>query len=326
MKISFVTCSNVAPPSWLDLFEGIAGQIEEGGAFEVVAVNNGFPPAREQELFDSAPVSRLGARFRLVRESRRGIAYARFSGMAAATGEWLVLLDDDNSVASDFLVALRAELSAQQGIGGVVGLITPEWEKPVPDWLAKFGVNCLSYTSPSISDQCFVSGRLSGPESVRYPAPPGGGMIIHASVFGRYRGSPNLTDRLKLGRVGSGSFGCDDFDLWSEIFELKLDILVSRKLRMQHHIPARRTGFLYLCRLNYQMSYSFGYLSFLNNEDRQAPSIWNQLRQAKCHLMKGIRQGCLRLEVLWWIKSLGSDRGFRDGFLKRPHVEGKSSQ
>jgi glycosyltransferase involved in cell wall biosynthesis len=315
MKISFVTCSNAAPPSWDGLFDGIAAQIEEGGDFEVIAVNNGIPAERSRQLVTSSCISKLGSRFRFLEETRPGIAYARATGMAAAAGEWLVLLDDDNTIAADFLVSLRKVLKQHDGLGGIIALITPIWEKPVPDWLAKFGVNCLSYTSATEMDESFVPRRVSSDEAAKLASPPGGGMIINAAVFRRYIDSPNLTERLALGRVAGNYFGCDDNDLWSEVFGLELGVLISRELRIGHQIPYRRTRLPYLCRLNYQMSFSFGYMHALRGEKSRFKSVWTHLKQAKRHVLKALRFGGFGSEFLWWVKSIGFERGYRDGFL-----------
>ena len=325
MKISFVTCSNVAPASWIRLLDGIAAQVSEGGDFEVVAVNNGFSTARARELIDSDAVSKLGSRFRLINETRPGLAYARSTGMAAAVGEWLVLLDDDNTVESDFIISLRSELMAHPEVGGIVALITPVWETPVPTWLAKFGVYCLSYTSPTVGDEGFVDRLLSPRETVSFSSPPGGGMIIHSAVVRRYLASENLDERLTLGRVPGTFYGCEDFDLWSEIFAMNLGVLVSRRIRVAHHIPTRRTRFTFLCRLNYQMSYSWGLMRGLRGESANLGSIWSHVIMAKRHLVKALRGGSLPVESLWWVKAVGFDRGFRNGASQRHQgVEGKN--
>ena len=313
MKISFVTCSNTCPPSWLQTFSSIAGQITEDTDIEVVAVNNGFSPDRVRLLKESPSVTKLGNLFRLVEEPRPGIAYARAHGINEAKGDWLVLLDDDNTIASDFITALTGELADASELGGVIALITPIWEKPVPQWLARFGVLCLSYTSPSLDDDCFVPQLLDHEQARAHPSPPGGGMIINKEVAQYYLNSPDLEKRLTWGRVGDNLYGCDDNDLWSEIITLKRRILISDKVRIQHNIPARRTKLRYLIRLNYQMSYSFGWMeSTRNNSHTKRRSLWSHLKHAKRHLTKALRGGSFGAELLWWVKSVGYDLGVQE--------------
>jgi glycosyltransferase involved in cell wall biosynthesis len=311
MKISFVCCSNICPPLWLQLFSSIADQTTADTDIEIVAINNGFPSDRTQLLRKHPSIIKLGNRFRLIEEPTPGIAHSRARGMREARGDWLVFLDDDNTIAPDFITALSKELSNSNSLGGLVALITPVWEKPVPEWLARFGVLCLSYTSPSLDDDNFVPQHLSCEQAREFSSPPGGGMIIHQTVAHRYLNSPNLKQRLQWGRVGKKLYGCDDNDLWNEIFPLKRGVLISDKVRIQHHIPCHRTKIHYLIRLNFQMSYSFGWMDGTRNTSAPKSTLWQHLKQAKRHLMKALRRGSLGAELLWWVKSVGYDCGLR---------------
>jgi glycosyltransferase involved in cell wall biosynthesis len=83
---------------------------QEGVDFEVVVVDDGSTDETPREL------ARLGdPRVRVTRhESRRGLAAARNTGIAAARGEWLAFLDDDDLWSP---LKLRTQLDAAASAG-----------------------------------------------------------------------------------------------------------------------------------------------------------------------------------------------------------------
>ncbi len=81
-------------------------------------------------------------------EPQNGLAYARHTGLMAASGEIAVFLDDDSIAEPHFLERLLAayEETGADAIGGRVEL---RWEAPRPHWLTDDLLDVLGYFAPS---------------------------------------------------------------------------------------------------------------------------------------------------------------------------------
>jgi glycosyltransferase involved in cell wall biosynthesis len=101
---------------------------------EVIAVDDGSDPASAEAL-DRVFAAHEGPKLRVVRlRPNRGRAGARNAGIAAASGQWIVLLDSDMIVGPGFLAA-HAEIlagGADISLGGFVDTfrLAPPGEQP----------------------------------------------------------------------------------------------------------------------------------------------------------------------------------------------------
>ena len=134
-----------------DALESLARQ-ETGGQFtyEVLIVDNGSTdetPAVVEGLRASFP-----APLRYLREGRAGKPYALNTGIGAAAGEILVVLDDDIVVTPGWLRALWICFTQEQA-DAVSGRVLPAWTGPLPAWfddevqrhLNHTGLGCIDH-------------------------------------------------------------------------------------------------------------------------------------------------------------------------------------
>ncbi|MCG8442537.1 MAG: asparagine synthase-related protein, partial [Caulobacterales bacterium] len=113
-----------------DLLEALAGQIANvgaartaGGGVEVIVVDNGpTPSARPVCDRAGAGVARLS----YVHAPTPGVVHARNAGVAAATGEYVIFLDDDETPAPGWLASWLA--LAASGVEAGFGSISPLYE------------------------------------------------------------------------------------------------------------------------------------------------------------------------------------------------------
>ena len=93
------------------VIEGLRGQTLEQSAWEIVVVDNNSKPALQvvssQSSVDSEDQRLVDLSWhgnaRVVREERVGLTNARLRGFSEAKGEVIVLVDDDNVLAPDYL-------------------------------------------------------------------------------------------------------------------------------------------------------------------------------------------------------------------------------
>lgn len=251
-KLSILVCSNKAPAVMDELLASIVGQrrIED---CELVFVDNGIGHERAAEI--SARLERFPFRTRYVFEPKPGVWAARKTSYENASGEWFLILDDDNTLGNEALANAFEFIERHPMVGGICTRVVAKWERKPPEWIESFGRFCLSY---------IVSGRY-GPEpeeKVWLPGqidafgPPGGGMIIRRAAAAAFLESyGRIPESLRNSRLGS-----EDFALYAFVSSLGYSTSYVPSVTVFHHLPQSRTRLGYLTRLNLNMAYAYGKL------------------------------------------------------------------
>ncbi len=311
---SFIICTHKAPASLNDTLASLAVQTREW-PFEILLINNGFPACDEERLMQLASRLGLSEYFRIHREPTPGLGFARRSAFQQARGDWLVLLDDDNTIGAEFLSTLERCCVGNPNLGGITACVSPVWEQTPPAWLIEFGASCLSYNQPSAFRIRPFERTFPAAEFREACRPPGGGMIIHRRVADYYLQTAGHPARLALERTGESLVGCQDEDIWRGIKPLKMDVLVTDRLQVEHHIPRTRLRKNYLLRLNFEMAYSYVVLDrLLGNISVQTPaalvraSFWTLVRAARDFLLHREKYPFWH-QVLFVARELGRVKG-----------------
>jgi len=126
------------------MLEALRRQTLEQSAWEVVVVDNNSKPALEVGSWMLAVGGKGGnkidlswhANARIVREEELGLTFARLRGFAEAKGELIVMVDDDNVLAPDYLETALRIAQEQPALGAFGGKCLPEFEVEPEAWLA----------------------------------------------------------------------------------------------------------------------------------------------------------------------------------------------
>ena len=243
-EVSVVVCTHNPRPEYLDrTLAALRGQTLPRDRWELVVVDNASAP----------PVVVADARVRVVREPEPGLTRARIAGIREARAALLVLVDDDNVLASDYLeVALR--IAAEHPLVGVFGgQAVPEFEVPPPAWLEPF--------QAQLAIAQFADDRWSNQHDPRV-FPIGAGMCIRrplaAAWAGEVAGDPV---RRGLGRTGTNLISGEDTDMVVTCLRSGAGAGRFAALRLTHLIPRRRLEYGYTRRLAYATGFSAGRLS-----------------------------------------------------------------
>lgn len=264
MKVSVILPTHAPHPGRLGrVIAALVAQTLPSEDWELLLVDNASPTPV------AAPALPAGIRFRLIREERIGLSHARAAGIAAATGSWVVFVDDDNLLAPDYLAETCALFQAHPLLGALGGSIVPEFAAPPPRWTRPhLGKLALRDLGP---DKFIVTS--SPPVLDDYPwfAPYGAGLCMPLSAARAYlewarREASPIPDR-----TGSSLGGCGDTELiFVGAIRRGLDVAYSSRLSLVHIIPPGRLRFRYLARLAYQGGRSWG--EFLVKQKVRAPS------------------------------------------------------
>jgi glycosyltransferase involved in cell wall biosynthesis len=224
---------------------GLRAQTLPPEAWELVLVDNASRPS----LVGSALSGVFPSRGRLVHEPVLGLTAARLRGFREAQGGIVVLADDDNVLAPDYLARVTALFAADPQLGAAGGRSVPEFESPPAPWAGEFfGLLALR----DLGDRVETAAWRPGEPRV-YPrcAPIGAGMALRRRFALDYAAALERdATRRALDRAGSALTSGGDNDLVLSILEAGASVGYFPELSLTHLIPARRTGQEYLGALN----------------------------------------------------------------------------
>jgi cellulose synthase/poly-beta-1,6-N-acetylglucosamine synthase-like glycosyltransferase len=124
IETSIVIPSYRRPDLLARALRGCLAQQGVGSPFEIVVVDN--DPAGSAEAIVGEIAATAASPVRYVHEPRPGISHARNTGVAAATGRYVVFLDDDEEPAPDWLAAFVATIR-DSGADLAVGPVYPHF-------------------------------------------------------------------------------------------------------------------------------------------------------------------------------------------------------
>jgi glycosyltransferase involved in cell wall biosynthesis len=225
---------------------GLRAQTMPVAHWETLVIDNASTPA-----LDAAELAALGpANLRVVRESSLGLTPARRRGFAEARGEILVLVDDDNVLAPDYLDQVVALFAAHPKLGAAGGKNLGEFESPRPAWWQPEFDGLLACRD--LGDKPQICPALFDPSTGRneYPlcAPVGAGMALRRTAIGAWLAddsSARLPDRRGNELSSSG-----DNDIVLSILRAGWSVGYFPALVLTHLIPSGRVQPDYIARLN----------------------------------------------------------------------------
>ncbi len=223
--------------------DGLRHQKLSSDRWELILVDNASP---DRSFLASLDLS-WHPRFRTVREDRLGLTFARLAGFEAASGTFLVLVDDDNVLAPDYLSEALEAFNRFPRLGAIGGRCLPEWEVAPPAWTAEF---MGSLALRDLGDNELVS---TPADHGTYPkcAPVGAGMVLRREVSLAYIQALRTTkDKTLPDRRGTQLSSGGDNDIVLTALAAGWEVGYFPQLQLTHLIPAGRLTRAYLARLN----------------------------------------------------------------------------
>ncbi|MBI3885667.1 MAG: glycosyltransferase [Opitutae bacterium] len=224
---------------------GLRAQTLPAARWETVLVDNDSQPPVDPALFAIVAPANL----RPVREPHLGLSSARRRGLAETTAPLCVLVDDDNVLAPDYLAHVVRLFAAHPGVGALGGRSAPEFEITPPPWMRQFD-DLLACRDLGPAAQ--ISHGLRDPATGRnaYPlcAPIGAGMALRREAAQSWLARAD--DTLFSDRRGKELSSSGDNEIILTLLQRGWEVGYFPELSLTHLIPAGRTKFAYLARLN----------------------------------------------------------------------------
>lgn len=246
MKLSVVLPTHAPHRSrLLRTLAGLGAQTLPAAAWEAVVIDNASSaPLTAAELAPPGP-----AGLRVVHEPALGLTPARRRGFNETRGEFIVMVDDDNVLAPDYLARVLEIFARDPQLGAIGGKSLPEFEVAPPAWAREFDglLACRD-----LGDAIQVCRSICDPRTGRneYPlcAPLGAGMALRRTALATWLVEPSsaqVSDRRGRELTSGG-----DNDIALTLARHGWALGYFPGLVLTHLIPAARTQRDYLARLN----------------------------------------------------------------------------
>ncbi|MBN1267431.1 MAG: glycosyltransferase [Anaerolineales bacterium] len=222
--LSVIVCTYNNHVSLVNTLESLYQQSLSPDRYEVLVVDNNSDD-------QTKAISTSFPRCKYVFEEKQGLAQARNTGIAEATGRIIAFIDDDAEADFEWLSRILAAFEKNENIWAAGGKALPIWDAEKPAWLTE-----TYYRSLSLLDWGENIRPLAWPERII-----GTNCAFRKAVFeeiGRFQ-----TD---LGRVGSVLLGNEDTEIQERIHETGHQVLYVPDAIVHHHVPADRMTEAYL--------------------------------------------------------------------------------
>lgn len=252
--VSVIIATHSPAPARLDrTLQALARQTYAGDRWELILVDNASAAPVDHALAATAH-----PQGRVLREPRLGLTHARLAGIAAARGEIIIFVDDDNVLHEAYLATAAGFLQAHPGVAVAGALIRGEYETPPPAWAAD---HLWSLAVRDYGNQPLVSTFSPAGPGREWPVfcPIGAGMVLRAEAARRYAAHCATSTGTLSDRTGKSLASAGDCELvMHAAFLAGAQVAYVPALQLTHLMPAGRLKFSYLTRLNFQSGISWG--------------------------------------------------------------------
>jgi glycosyltransferase involved in cell wall biosynthesis len=252
MLISVIICAHNPRADYLRrTLEGLRGQSLAPQHWELILVDNrSSPPVADMADMGWHPNARI------VIEEELGLTPARLRGFAESRADLILMVDDDNELAADYLelgLAIRQSMPCIEVLGGS---ITGEFAEAPQPWMKPY-LSMLAIRDVNHDVWSNDPHRLG-----LYPC--GAGMFLTKRVAAAYADIVKRDPRRRgLDRRGSALTSGGDCDICFTAGSLHLGVGLFPKLRLTHLIAEDRLSLPYLLRLCEGITASGIVLSYL---------------------------------------------------------------
>ncbi len=293
MELSIIISTYNRAQSLLRTLNSVAEQSVEPAKWECVVVNNASTDNTE-EVCSQFIAEHPTLNIRLVTEPKQGLSHARNCGVHASKGTYVVFIDDDETVSSDFVEAY-IELFATHSAFAAAGAVVPCYEGGRPKWMSKYPEQMIANPIDLGDSICTIPSDIT---------PAGGNMAFNREVFTLYGDFDTA-----LGRNGKKLLGGEENDMFARIRALGERVYYTPRAKVYHHISADKLTPEYFESLAYGVGQSKrlraekeGSLKFLYEDERKKQHITNLLavfyiftfRPSKAKWLLKMRKGISR--------------------------------
>lgn len=221
--------------------ESLTKQRLERSLWEVIVVNNNSSD-NTAEVVETFAAAHPEIALKLVFEPNQGLSHARNRGIDEASGDYLVIIDDDEIASPDLLAEYYEFLDTHPYVVAAGGRITPHYPNGRPRHLCSFTERPIAGTLDLGKEIClFPDGKYFG----------GGNMALRRSAI-EYYGKFDTN----LGRRGNRLLGGEEKELYNRFYSSGENIYYLPKAEILHVIGEEKLTKEYFAALCYRIGQS----------------------------------------------------------------------
>lgn len=241
MRFSFITCTYNREKYIGQTLKAVCEQTFPADEYEIIVVDNNSPDNTasicrdfEQKYADRA--------FHYFKEMNQGFSFALNRGISEAKGEYIVFVDDDETIIPEHLERLDKHLKAYPQAELAGSPVIPVYESGEPKWMSHF-------TQRLIGGYFNQGDEVKKLEAKNYPGT--GHTIIKRELYEKF-GYYNT----ELGRKGTSLIGAEDKDMFNRLKKHNIECYYFPDMPIYHHIPPHKTTNDFFNRLTYSIGKS----------------------------------------------------------------------
>jgi glycosyltransferase involved in cell wall biosynthesis len=202
--------------------------------FEAIVVDNNSTDGTP-EVFATWRTNHLEGQFIYTTETHQGASFARNTGAAMSTTEWLCFIDDDAIANKDFVQNIIQHINDQPFVHGFGGRIIPRYIPSEPKWMSYYVSSMVGNFDYAPVACAFKNGK--------YPLESN--MIVSKKVFDQVGG---FNTQLP-GVVGTVRIGGEGKDLFYKIMDLGHTIYYDPTIIVEHVVETKKLTSEYMYRV-----------------------------------------------------------------------------
>lgn len=254
MKLTLIIATFNRASSLLRTLESVVRQSAKPELWECVVVNNASTDSTETD-FAAFAQEYADLNLRMVLEQKQGLSNARNRGIAEAKGEYIAIIDDDETIEESYIETYIEFFDSFPAALAAGGAVTARYGSRRPRWMSK-------YTEQMIANPLDLDVVVTLFPKNRVPA--GGNMAFRRKAFDKV-GLFNP----KLGRNGKSLAGGEENELFARLRTVGVPLYFVPGARIYHHIPDSKLTDEYFDKL----SYNVGVSKRLRTEEVELPQL-----------------------------------------------------
>ena len=207
--------------------ESLSSQVVKHHSWEIVLVDNNSTDETEAVFRRFSDINK-GVMTKYVFEAKQGLSCARNRGISESNGEYLIFLDDDIKADPNLVESYCNFFDANISAIACGGVVTAYYECPRPKW-------ATWYTDRMLAGVIDLGNRITTLRKGQYPT--GANFAIRRTAIDRFG-----TFDTQLGRTGNTPLGGEEKDFFDRFTKAGEKIWFLPDARIQHIVPAWKTG------------------------------------------------------------------------------------
>ncbi len=210
----------------------LRAEVPPGHEVRVIVVDNNSADSTRQ-IVDEYSV-KFGGRLTYLFEARQGKSAALNTAIAAAKGDLVGFVDDDEEIDAAWYSTVF-DAFADPALDFIGGPYLPRWETPPPDWLPAErlpAIGVIDYSPTPVPYDKNFPGVLAG-----------GNMVLRRSALDKVAPFPE-----NIGPRGARLMRGEDVEIYQRLLAMGARGLYLPALKIVHYIPAERVTRSYLRR------------------------------------------------------------------------------